>query len=59
MVEKLKTLLQQQIDGVLERIDEDEDVSGDEGDLQEEPDEEDDQDRSEANYTQQERADED
>ena len=33
MVEKLKTLLQQQIDGVLERIDEDEDVSGDEGDL--------------------------
>ena len=33
MVEKLKTLLQQQIDGVLERIDEDEDVSGDEGDF--------------------------
>lgn len=27
MVEKLKTLLQQQIDGVLERIDEDEDLS--------------------------------
>ncbi len=34
MVEKLKTLLQQQIDGVLERIDEDEYVSGEEGDLQ-------------------------
>lgn len=27
MVEKLKTLLQQQIDGVLERIDEDDDLS--------------------------------
>lgn len=27
MIEKLKTLLQQQIDGVLERIDEDEDLS--------------------------------
>ena len=35
MVEKLKTLLQQQIDGVLERIDEDEDISGEEGDFQE------------------------
>lgn len=27
MIEKLKTLLQQQIDGVLERIDEDESLS--------------------------------
>ena len=32
MVEKLKTLLQQQIDGVLERIDEDEDLDDLEGD---------------------------
>lgn len=29
MIEKLRTLLQQQIDGVLERIDENEDVSQD------------------------------
>ena len=40
MVEKLKTLLQQQIDGVLERIDEDEGFS-EEADVQaEDPEEE-------------------
>ena len=33
MIEKLKTLLQQQIDGVLERIDEDEDISAEDGDF--------------------------